>query len=138
MSRLLEDLLMANTKSEVPPDLGNNSTNVLLCKPGIVLPVWEPLEDVPLGDIIGRGVVYILSLAYLFVGVGFLTHKFMDSIMMITSKRKEVKVRNVDGAAETVIVRIWNPTVAAITLMALGCSMPEVLLTGLFFFLIFN
>ena len=123
---------MAITKSD-EEGASNNSTNVLQCHPGIILPVWEPLEDVHLGGIIGRGLVYVLALAYLFIGIGFLTHKFMDSIVIITSKRKEVKVKNQDGATEMIIVRIWNPTVSAITLMALGCALPEVLLTGTFF-----
>ena len=122
---------MAITKSE-PGEESNSSANVLHCHPGIVLPVWEPLEDVLIGGIVGRGLVYVLALAYLFVGIGFLTHKFMDSIVIITSKRKEVKVKNVDGGTETVIVRIWNPTVSAITLMSLGCALPEVLLTGIY------
>lgn len=48
---------------------------------------------------------------------------------MITSKEKEVKVRKLNGETQIVVVRVWNETVANLTLMALGSSAPEILLS---------
>ena len=126
MNRLLNLFTMENSEEG---SSNSNSSSKLHCEPGIFLPPWMPQDDVSTGQIVGRGIVYVLSLAYIFVGIGFLTHKFMASILMVTSKRKEVKVRDENGNMQTVVVQIWNQTVAAITLMAMGCSMPEVLLT---------
>ena len=52
----------------------------------------------------------------------------MASIQMITSKKKEVQVQGEHGETKTVVVRVWNETVANLTLMAMGCSAPEILL----------
>ena len=38
-------------------------------------------------------------------------------------------MRTDDGVAEVVKVKVWNPTIANLTLMALGSSAPEILLT---------
>ena len=37
-------------------------------------------------------------------------------------------IRTDDGVAEVVKVKVWNPTIANLTLMALGSSAPEILL----------
>ena len=98
----------------------SNDTTVsheLLCVDGILLPAWLPLINVSNGSLTFRGIVYIVTLAYLFVGVAILAEKFMASIEMITSKKKEVKVRENNGSVETVVVRVWNETVANLTLM---------------------
>lgn len=109
---------------------GNNSLNetirALTCEHGLFLPPWEPQEGVTDVQIAFRGIVYILSMAYLFVGIAYLSDKFMAAIEMITSKRQEVEV---DG--KIVVVRVWNETVANLTLMSLGCSAPEILLSGI-------
>ena len=65
----------------------------LLCVNSILLPVWLPLKDVGKGMVAFRGIVYIIALAYLFAGVAILADRFMASIEMITSKKKEVKLR---------------------------------------------
>ncbi|KAI9562930.1 hypothetical protein GHT06_010386 [Daphnia sinensis] len=103
----------------------------LLCSDGILLPAWLPLQNVGTGTVAFRGLVYIASLIYLFVGVAILADKFMASIEMITSKKKEVKVKDANGKVQTVVVRVWNETVANLTLMALGCSCPEILLSSI-------
>lgn len=109
----------------------NRTENELLCVDGMILPAWEPLIDVPKGMVAFRGIVYIIVLIYLFVGVAILADKFMASIEMITSKKREVKMRDRDGKLQTVVVRVWNETVANLTLMALGCSCPEILLSSI-------
>lgn len=52
----------------------------------------------------------------------------MAAIEVITSREKEVRVRR-NGSEQIVVVRVWNETVANLTLMALGSSAPEILLS---------
>lgn len=47
---------------------------------------------------------------------------------MITSHEKEIKFINANGKVEKKKVRIWNETVAHLTLMEVGASAPEILL----------
>ena len=51
----------------------------------------------------------------------------MNAIEEITSKEK-IYFRIVDGQRKRFRSMIWNPTVANLTLMALGSSAPEILL----------
>ncbi|XP_053613358.1 sodium/calcium exchanger Calx isoform X2 [Plodia interpunctella] len=102
--------------------------HVLQCSEGLVLPTWKPLEDVPTLDIALRGVVYFLALMYLFIGVSIVSDRFMAAIEVITSREKEVRVRR-NGSDQIIVVRVWNETVANLTLMALGSSAPEILLS---------
>ncbi|CAG9565672.1 unnamed protein product [Danaus chrysippus] len=102
--------------------------HVLQCSDGLVLPAWRPLEDVPNLEIAFRGFIYFLVLMYLFIGVSIVSDRFMAAIEVITSREKEVRVRR-NGAEQIVVVRVWNETVANLTLMALGSSAPEILLS---------
>ncbi|XP_059048145.1 sodium/calcium exchanger 1 isoform X1 [Achroia grisella] len=102
--------------------------HVLQCSDGLILPAWRPLEDVPTADIALRGMVYFFSLLYLFIGVSIVSDRFMAAIEVITSREKEVRVRR-NGIEQIVVVRVWNETVANLTLMALGSSAPEILLS---------
>ncbi|KAK9498231.1 hypothetical protein O3M35_004091 [Rhynocoris fuscipes] len=52
----------------------------------------------------------------------------MSAIEVITSQEKEVKIKS-RGEKKTVNVRVWNETVANLTLMALGSSAPEIMLS---------
>ncbi|XP_060520508.1 sodium/calcium exchanger 3 isoform X2 [Cylas formicarius] len=110
---------------------GINTTtiNVIDCTDGLALPCWHPLDDVTLFDKIGRGLVYFFAMAYLFIGVSIISDRFMAAIEVITSQEKEVAVRKSNGDNQIVVVRIWNETVANLTLMALGSSAPEILLS---------
>ena len=99
------------------------------CVPGLLLPVWEPQHNLSTGDVLARALVYFLSLIYLFIGVSIVADRFMASIEVITSKEKEVTVKKANGETQIVIVRVWNETVANLTLMALGSSAPEILLS---------
>ncbi|XP_045486058.1 sodium/calcium exchanger 3 isoform X1 [Pieris rapae] len=102
--------------------------HVLQCSDGLVLPAWQPLEDVPNLELAIRGSVYFLSLLYLFIGVSIVSDRFMAAIEVITSREKEVRVRR-NGSDQIIVVRVWNETVANLTLMALGSSAPEILLS---------
>ncbi|KAL6424459.1 hypothetical protein ACFW04_009901 [Cataglyphis niger] len=99
------------------------------CEPGLVIPVWQPEENLHLMDIIFRGLVYFFLMLYLFIGVSIISDRFMAAIEVITSKEKELVVRRHGREPQIVIVRVWNETVANLTLMALGSSAPEILLS---------
>ncbi len=99
------------------------------CVDGIMLSVWLPQDNLSASDRFGRGLVYFLALCYLFVGVAIVSDRFMGSIEVITSNEKKVTVRKPNGETQVVVVRVWNETVANLTLMALGSSSPEILLS---------
>lgn len=99
------------------------------CKDGLLLSVWRPYENLTFGDRFARGFVYFLILCYLFLGVSIVSDRFMAAIEKITAIEKEVYVRKPDGSKQKIVVRVWNETVANLTLMALGTSAPEILLS---------
>jgi solute carrier family 8 (sodium/calcium exchanger) len=73
-----------------------------------------------------RVVLYLLGLFWSFLGVGIVADVFMGAIEAVTSKKKRAKVK---GTNRYVTVKVWNDTVANLTLMALGSSAPEILLS---------
>ncbi|CAB1347722.1 unnamed protein product [Coregonus sp. 'balchen'] len=110
--------------------LGSSSkcSQPVVCKPGTLLPVWKPLGP-GLGDQVARAVVYFTCLMYMFLGVSIIADRFMASIEVITSQEKEVTITMPSGETSVATVRIWNETVSNLTLMALGSSAPEILLS---------
>uniref|UniRef100_A0A672FBF0 Solute carrier family 8 member 1b n=1 Tax=Salarias fasciatus TaxID=181472 RepID=A0A672FBF0_SALFA len=70
------------------------------CSKGVILPVWEPVNP-SFGDKVARATVYFVALVYMFLGVSIIADRFMASI----------------------------ETVSNLTLMALGSSAPEILLS---------
>merc|ERR1719381_216536 len=83
-----------------------------------------------MGDRFGRGLLYIALMIYLFIGVAIASDKFMESIEMITAQEKEVSIKDPkSGKTQVVVVKVWNETVANLTLMALGSSAPEIMLS---------
>jgi solute carrier family 8 (sodium/calcium exchanger) len=67
---------------------------------------------------------------YFFLGVSIIADRFMAAIEIITSKEKDITVTDKKtGKLRVVTVKIWNETVSNLTLMALGSSAPEILLT---------
>ena len=68
---------------------------------------------------------YFFGLIWLFLAVGIISDVFMDAIEEITSAEKEYPMR--DGTKK--VFKVWNATVANLTLMALGSSAPEILLS---------
>ncbi|KAH7716619.1 Protein NCX-1 b [Aphelenchoides avenae] len=76
-----------------------------------------------------RAVVYLAAMLYLFYGVSIVADRFMAAIEVITSQEREVVVKRPSGETTIVLVRIWNETVSNLTLMALGSSAPEILLS---------
>jgi len=100
------------------------------CKKGVVLPVWRP-DGMTLGggDKAARAVVYFAVMIFLFLGISIVSDKFMSAIETITSQEKDVKVKLPNGEVTVITVAIWNETVSNLTLMALGSSAPEILLS---------
>jgi len=100
------------------------------CKAGVVLPIWRP-DGMTLGggDKAARAVVYFAGMIFLFLGISIIADKFMSAIETITSQEKDVKVKLPNGEVTVITVAIWNETVSNLTLMALGSSAPEILLS---------
>ncbi|XP_044229353.1 sodium/calcium exchanger 1b [Thunnus albacares] len=98
------------------------------CSKGVMLPIWEP-QNPSFGDKVARATVYFVALVYMFLGVSIIADRFMASIEVITSQEKEITIKKPNGETTTTTVRIWNETVSNLTLMALGSSAPEILLS---------
>ncbi|KAK7119271.1 hypothetical protein R3I94_021199 [Phoxinus phoxinus] len=98
------------------------------CKEGVILPMWLP-NNPSFGDKLARATVYFVGLFYMFLGVSIIADRFMASIEVITSQEKEITIKKPNGETTTTTVRIWNETVSNLTLMALGSSAPEILLS---------
>ncbi|XP_016317041.1 sodium/calcium exchanger 1-like [Sinocyclocheilus anshuiensis] len=98
------------------------------CSDGVVLPVWNP-QNPSVGDKVARAIVYFVALVYMFLGMSIIADRFMSSIEVITSQEKEITINKPNGETTTATVRIWNETVSNLTLMALGSSAPEILLS---------
>ncbi|XP_015251430.1 PREDICTED: sodium/calcium exchanger 1 isoform X1 [Cyprinodon variegatus] len=98
------------------------------CENGVLLPMWEP-RNPSFGDKVARATVYFVALVYMFLGVSIIADRFMASIEVITSQEKEITIKKPNGETTKTTVRIWNETVSNLTLMALGSSAPEILLS---------
>jgi solute carrier family 8 (sodium/calcium exchanger) len=99
------------------------------CIDGIIVPIWRPFLDLSTGDRVLRGLIYFFIIAYLFLGVSIVADRFMSSIEVITSMERKVIVKRPGLEPAVLKVRIWNDTVSNLTLMALGSSAPEILLS---------
>ncbi|XP_060076839.1 sodium/calcium exchanger 3-like [Ylistrum balloti] len=78
-----------------------------------------------------RAFIYVVGLLYSFMGVSIIADIFMQAIDTITSRSTKLKMpdpSNESGYTE-VEVKTWNGTVSNLTLMALGSSAPEILLS---------
>uniref|UniRef100_A0A7S2B921 Calx-beta domain-containing protein n=1 Tax=Haptolina brevifila TaxID=156173 RepID=A0A7S2B921_9EUKA len=92
--------------------------------PGIVLSTWVEFPNY------GIMIAELLFLCYVFLGVALGADVFMTSIEVITSKEKTRTIINpTSGQPKIMHFRVWNPTIANLTLMALGSSAPEILLS---------
>lgn len=73
-----------------------------------------------------RAFVYFIALSWCFLGVAIVADIFMSAIETITSKKARVWDKSKQRYRT---VKVWNDTVANLTLMALGSSAPEILLS---------
>jgi len=77
-----------------------------------------------------RGFLYFIGMFWSFLGVSIIADIFMGSIETITSSyRKVVVSKGKSKRGKVFYVRVWNDTVANLTLMALGSSAPEIMLS---------
>lgn len=75
-------------------------------------------------------IVYLLLLLWVFLGVAIVSDCFMSAIEVITSQEKTHRHTCPDtGQERTLRIKVWNDTIANLTLMALGSSAPEILLS---------
>ncbi|XP_013386884.1 sodium/calcium exchanger 1 isoform X2 [Lingula anatina] len=92
-----------------------------------------PLTNESTWSIGFRAFIYLLGLLWCFLGVSIIADYFMCAIEKITSKTRKIKVAKQNTGDENdyeeIEVRVWNDTVANLTLMALGSSAPEILLS---------
>jgi len=80
------------------------------CIDGLILPIWVPYDHPTPAIRGGKGLFYLCILIHLFIGVSVARNKLLKSIDIITKGK------------------IWNVTVANLTLRALGLSSPQILL----------
>jgi len=91
---------------------------------GILLPLggeWEGGWPGPL-----KAILYLTGLLWCFMGVSIIADIFMAAIEKITSSRKRTWNKR---ANKNITIKVWNNTIANLSLMALGSSAPEILLS---------
>jgi len=113
------------TKICQPSSWTNENGTITIENPnsgGLVLPLFGD-DELSWGREV-LGILYFLGMIWAFMGVGIVADVFMEGIETITSQTKRVK--GPDGKEYE--LKIWNETIANLTLMALGSSAPEILL----------
>merc|ERR1719454_1354047 len=131
-----EDVLARRVVATEHPQ-GNASSNPRaklwqkICEPcsdsSIVLPLggeWELAQNYHL-----RAVIYFIGLGWCFLGIGIVCDQFMAAIEEITASERTVWLKVHGGSRQKFRVNVWNATVANLSLMALGSSAPEILLS---------
>lgn len=97
-----------------------------ICKPGgkqgIFLPSSDAERETPEAY---RAPIYLFFLVWCFIGVSIIADIFVGSIEAIASVRKKVKLKS----GRIISLKVWNDTVANLSLMALGSSAPEIFLS---------
>ncbi|XP_067672018.1 sodium/calcium exchanger 2-like [Haliotis asinina] len=81
--------------------------------------------------IAARATIYFIGLLWSFMAVSIVADIFMRSIETITSRTRPIRIHSSTSSTGyiDVEVKVWNDTVANLTLMALGSSAPEILLS---------
>jgi len=98
--------------------------NAAICNSWVLVPGAATISEGTMA------LVYLLGLIYLFLGISIISDVFMNGIERITSTTTILHVKNDNGEiTSSKKVTVWNPTVANLTLMALGSSAPEILLS---------
>ena len=76
-----------------------------------------------------RGFLYGVGLIWAFFGVAILSDAFMAGIETITGTTKIVKSKGPNGEDIETEELVWNPAVANLSLLALGSSAPEIMMS---------
>lgn len=73
---------------------------------------------------------YLIGMLWCFLGIAIVADTFMLGIEKITSKTRMIRISNpkAKDGYEEIEVKVWNDTVANLSLMAFGTSAPEILL----------
>ena len=74
-------------------------------------------------------VLYLIGLMWSFMGVAIAADVFMMAIEQITSQTITKMYNTPDGTVRPYTAHVWNATIANLSLMALGSSAPEILLS---------
>jgi len=91
---------------------------------GVLLPGGDWSAEWPQGVKI---LIFFMGLVWCFMGVSIVCDIFMGAIERITAQKKRIASKSNPEHLRT--VKVWNDTVANLTLMALGSSAPEILLS---------
>src|SRR5690349_13435062 len=86
----------------------NCSGPTVKCKHGLIIPMWEPSDNLATGDKVGRAVIYFLALGYLFLGVSIVADRFMAAIEVITSQERKITINKANGEKFELTVHVWN------------------------------
>jgi len=74
-----------------------------------------------------RGVLYFLGLAYCFIGLSAITARFFKSMEnVVKHSRKVVTIDPITKAEVITYKKVWNFTIADISLLAFGTSFPQI------------
>lgn len=74
-----------------------------------------------------RILLYFLGLAYCFIGLSAITSRFFQSMENVVKHSREVVVIDPVTKAETIRhEKVWNYTIADISLLAFGTSFPQI------------
>jgi hypothetical protein len=96
---------------------------------GTLLGGGSPFPGVDEAPVPLLAVIYLVLLLWCFSGVGMAADAFMTAIETITSQERTLVHRDVQGVERRFRARVWNATIANLSLMALGSSAPEILLS---------
>lgn len=83
-------------------------------------------EETKLGNGL-QGFLYFVALAYCFIGLSAITARFFRSMENVVKHTR--RVEEIDPCTNTKIVKhikVWNYTIADITLLAFGTSFPQI------------
>ena len=117
---------MANnitTTTEAPFDI----TKYECSERGLMMPIISEYT----WSISARAFFYFIGMLWCFLGVAIIADVFMCSIEKITSKTAKIRIpdQNDPSGFRIMRVKVWNNTVANLSLLALGTSAPEILLS---------
>lgn len=74
-----------------------------------------------------RGFLYFTALAYCFIGLSAITARFFRSMEHVVKHTRTVE--EIDHSTNTMVVKhnkVWNYTIADISLLAFGTSFPQI------------
>uniref|UniRef100_A0A1J3DSA2 Magnesium/proton exchanger n=1 Tax=Noccaea caerulescens TaxID=107243 RepID=A0A1J3DSA2_NOCCA len=96
-------------------------TGHVRCESFFIFPGESSLSDA------WRGVFYFLCLAYCFIGLSAITARFFKSMEnVVKHSRKVVSVDPITRAQVITYKKVWNFTIADISLLAFGTSFPQI------------